>query len=208
MTDRKDHWQRIYRDKDPREVSWFQIRPECSLALIGGSGIDHDAPIIDVGGGASRLADCLVEEGYARVSVLDVSRYALECARERMGAKGDSVEWIEADITAFDPPHEYTLWHDRAVFHFLTEKADRSAYMRVLKHGLHPHGFLVIAAFAIGGPRRCSGLDIVQYDAEKLMAELGGEFHLLRQEDEIHITPEGKEQRFSYFFFRRDTASR
>ena len=200
MTDRKRHWQKIYRGKSSREVSWFQKKPERSLALIRRSGVGLEAPIIDVGGGASTLAEHLYREGYTRISVLDISRQALECDRERLGKEVAAIEWYEADITEFSPPHDYALWHDRAVFHFLTAEADRKRYVQVLERSLSPGGYLVMAAFAIGGPETCSGLDIVQYDARKLMTELGDIFELLDQQEELHQTPAGAEQKFCYFF--------
>ena len=203
MNDRKRHWQQIYRGKSPREVSWFQKKPERSLALIRRSGVDLSAPIIDVGGGASTLAEHLLREGYTRISVLDISRQALECARERLGKKAAAIEWIEADVTEFRPLHDYALWHDRAVFHFLTEEADRVRYVEVLKQTLSEGGYLVVAAFAIGGPETCSGLAIVQYDAQKLMKQLGDAFELLDHQEELHRTPKGGEQKFCYFFFKR-----
>lgn len=201
MTDRKSHWESIYRDKSPLEVSWYQQEPALSLELIRRSGVAHDAPVIDVGGGASVLVDRLLAAGYRELSVLDISARSLDCARQRLGAAAGQIDWIEADITAFSPSHTYALWHDRAVFHFLTEKADRARYAEVLHQALRPEGQLIIAAFAIGGPEKCSGLDIVQYDADKLLAELGPGFELVETRAEAHVTPAGGEQEFSYFRF-------
>ncbi|RRQ22143.1 class I SAM-dependent methyltransferase [Thiohalobacter thiocyanaticus] len=201
MTDRKSHWEAIYRDKSPLEVSWYQQEPALSLELIRHSGIAHDAPIIDVGGGASVLVDRLQAAGYTNLSVLDISTQALACARRRLGMAAEHIDWIEADITAFSPSCNYALWHDRAVFHFLTGKVDRVRYVEVLHRALPPGGQLIIAAFAIGGPEKCSGLDIIQYDADRLLAELGPGFELVETRHEAHLTPAGGEQKFSYFRF-------
>lgn len=203
MTDRKAHWEAIYRDKSPLEVSWYQQEPKLSLELIRRSRVAHDAPIIDVGGGASMLVDRLLAAGYTELSALDISGRSLACARQRLGATAARIDWIEADITAFQPSHPYALWHDRAVFHFLTEAGDRRQYIRVLARSLEPGGHAIIAAFAIGGPEKCSGLDIVQYDADRLMRELGREFELVETLTEDHHTPGGRSQKFIYFLVRK-----
>ena len=200
---RKAHWERIYKDKLPTEVSWYQTEPELSLALIGRTRVGPTAPIIDVGGGASVLVDRLLAAGFENLAVLDISGSAIAHARARLGQLADRVEWYETDVTAFAPPHPFQLWHDRAVFHFLTDKEDRKRYVGTLKEALVPDGHAIIAAFAIGGPRKCSGLEIVQYDAARLSEELGGEFELLETVDEMHITPGHAEQKFSFFRFRR-----
>lgn len=199
MFDRKSHWENVYGDKSPLEVSWYQKEPVLSLQLIHDSRLPLDAPIIDVGGGASLLVDCLCSEGYSHVGVLDISGKALAHAQERLGDKAKAIEWYEEDVTLFRPVHRFALWHDRAVFHFLTDAADRRKYADTLKHALLPGGHVIIAAFAIGGPTQCSGLDIVQYDAEKLMAELGEDFELIEEASELHVTPAHAEQCFLYF---------
>lgn len=198
----KTHWENVYREKSAQEVSWYQATPTRSLELIAETGIAREAPVIDVGGGASTLVDGLLHEGYSDISVLDIASSALQVAQQRLGESAASVRWLEADITGFQPPRRYALWHDRAVFHFLTEAEDRSRYVAALKQGLMPDGHLLIAAFAIGGPTRCSGLDTVQYDAEKLSAELGENFHLEGTCSEEHLTPAGKQQAFNYFHYR------
>lgn len=202
MFDRKSHWEQVYQDKNPDEVSWFQAKPSVSLDLIAGSGIDRRAYIIDVGGGASSLVSCLYESGYHSLAVLDISSHSLQHARKLMAGHADEVEWLEQDVTRFVPAHTYSLWHDRAVFHFLTDAVDRSRYVDALKHALAQGGVVIIATFAIGGPARCSGLDIVQYDADTLLAELGPGFELIEQVAEPHVTPAGKVQQFMYFCFR------
>lgn len=201
---RKAHWEQIYNDKSPLEVSWFQAEPNLSLQFIARAQLPKDAAIIDVGGGTSVLVDRLHALDYRRLAVLDISRKALECARQRLGEKADAIEWFEADITEFEAPHLFQLWHDRAVFHFLTAASDRENYVNVLKRTLSPGGHLILAAFAIGGPQKCSGLDIVQYDAEKLAAELGQTFQLVETAEENHLTPAKQEQKFAYFRFIKE----
>ena len=203
--DRKQHWENVYTNKSPLEVSWYQTEPRLSLELIRATGVDRDAPVIDVGGGASVLVDRLLDAGYTHLSVLDISGQALAHARKRLGARADRVEWLEADVTTFEPPRPFRVWHDRAVFHFLTEPNDRRQYIAALQHGLQIGGQLVIAAFAIGGPLQCSNLDIVQYDAAKLSAELGTGFELIEEKGELHDTPSGKQQKFGYYRFRRES---
>lgn len=203
MKSRKEHWEEIYRAKQPDEMSWFQETPALSLELISGLEISKDARIIDVGGGASRLIDGLLDAGYTRLSVLDLSAEALMHSKRRLGDKV-SVRWIEADITTFEPPEAYDVWHDRAVFHFLTAAEDRKKYGEALRKGLMPGGRLIIAAFAPDGPEKCSGLSIQRYDAALLLSALGPGFSLLRQVSERHVTPWNAEQRFNYFLLQRD----
>lgn len=203
MTDRKQHWEQVYANKSPLEVSWYQAEPRQSLELIQRSGLGKDAPLIDVGGGASLLIDRLQADGYRRLAVLDISGAALTVARQRLGAHAADIEWYEADVTRFSAPHPFSLWHDRAVFHFLTTADDRQHYVDVLRRTLVAGGHVIIAAFAPGGPVRCSGLDIVQYDAAKLTAELGPDFRLEEQRAETHLTPAGKEQQFGFFRLRK-----
>jgi len=199
MSDRKQHWENVYQQKSPLEVSWYQEYPALSLQLIQCCAIAKDAALIDVGGGTSTLVDELCNEAYTNVTVLDVSDSALSHAKARLADKASTVEWFAQDITCFKPPHKYSLWHDRAVFHFLTSKADRQKYINVLKQALEPGGFVIIMAFAIDGPVKCSGLDIVQYDAEKLLAELGSGFQLLETGHDVHDTPTGNQQKFAFF---------
>jgi len=203
MIDRKSHWEKIYNNKISMQMSWYQKEPTLSLQLIRKIQLAHDAPIIDVGGGSSLLVDCLCKEGYTNVSVLDVSAKALTTDRDRLGAEAHNVDWQPEDVTQFVPPHQFSLWHDRAVFHFLTDKSDREDYLKVLNRALEPNGHIIIATFAIGGPTKCSGLDIVQYDAGKLIAELGTGFELVETRTETHITPTNQEQRFAYFRLNR-----
>jgi len=199
MPDRKQHWENVYRSKSPWEVSWYQESPALSLRLIGDAEMELTAPIIDIGGGASGLVDQLCAAGYSDISVLDVSAAALNHAKKRLAGKACFVRWLEQDVIAFAPLKQYALWHDRAVFHFLTEAEERETYVAILKKALKPGGQLIMMTFAIDGPPKCSGLDIVQYDSNTLMAALGPGFELVETGHETHITPAGNQQKFAYF---------
>ncbi len=207
MENVREHWQQVYRERQADEVSWYQAHPSISLRLIEATGVGADAPVIDIGGGASRLVDCLRERGFGDLTVLDVAASALEVARGRLGAMADEVTWIEADATRFTPTRRYRLWHDRAVFHFLVDDADRAGYLAALRSGLEPGGALVLGTFATGGVRRCSGLPVRQYDAPALCAELGDEFELLDATRQVHRTPDDVEQPFAWFRLRRRAAA-
>ena len=201
--DRRDHWNRVYQAKASDSVSWYQQRPDLSIELIAACGVGKDAGIIDVGGGASVLVDHLLELGYTSLAVLDISSAALRVSRSRLGVNAASVEWFEADVTSFEPPHRYALWHDRAVFHFLTDAGDRARYIATLHKAVQPKGAVIIATFAPDGPPKCSGLDVVRYDERSIAAELGKEFRIRGVRPETHITPAKAEQRFNYFRFSR-----
>ena len=202
MGDRKTHWEKVYAGKSPQAVSWYQADPVLSLKLIEEAGLDKDDAVIDVGGGASTLVDALLNANHTDITVLDVSAHALRHAQDRLGKRATAVKWIEADVTDFVPPRRYRLWHDRAVFHFLTDAGDRQRYVASLKRALEPGGRVIMQTFAIGGPEKCSGLDIVQYDAGKLLAELGPAFELRQSGHETHVTPGGGEQAFAWFTLR------
>jgi len=197
--DKKTHWQKIYKEKGPEDVSWFQTEPAISLELINNCKLARSDPIIDVGGGASVLVDRLIHSGYSRLAVLDISSRALAESKRRLGDDANRVEWIECDITAFEPREPFALWHDRAVFHFLTESADRKNYVSVLEKALRPGGHLIMASFAMSGPEKCSGLPIVQYDSPKLLSELGPGFRLVEERTESHLTPARQVQAFAWF---------
>lgn len=199
MSQNKQHWDNIYTDKSPLEVSWYQKEPLLSLSLIQECRIEKDNYIIDVGGGASHLVDYLLRDAYEHLIVLDISKKSLDIVRNRLASKAEKVLWLDSDITEFESSIQVDLWHDRAVFHFLTMPSDRQQYLQVLNKTLRPGGFVIIAAFALGGPTQCSGLDIVQYDAEKLMAEFGTAYRLLDQKSETHMTPANKQQQFTYY---------
>jgi SAM-dependent methyltransferase len=201
------YWDHLYQAKGTEHVSWYQRRPNLSLALISASGIAKDAGIIDVGGGASTLVDFLLDDGYMPLAVLDLSGVAISYARARLGAQAERVEWFEADVTSFEPPHRFGLWHDRAVFHFLAESADRRAYVATLRRTLQPGGAVIIATFALDGPSKCSGLDVVRYDEQSILAELGPEFQLHEVRRETHVTPQRSEQRFICFRLQRRSTS-
>lgn len=200
---RQEHWNQVYQTKGANDVSWYQRRPDVSLALIAASGVGRDAGIIDVGGGASTLVDFLLDDGYSRLAVLDLSVAALSLSRSRLGARAGGVEWFEADVTSFEPPHRFGVWHDRAVFHFLTAADDRRRYIATLRRTLQPGGAAVISTFALDGPPKCSGLDVMRYDEQAVQAELGTEFQLQEVRRETHVTPWQSEQRFVYFRFQR-----
>ena len=203
VPDRRKHWKKVYAGKSEDEVSWFQERPDTSLGLIARSGVGRDAPVIDIGGGASRLADRLFEAGYTDLTVLDLAEPALARSRARLGEKARAVHWIVADITAWKPARRWRLWHDRAMLHFLTEAKDRAAYRKVLLEALEPGGTAIMATFALDGPERCSGLPVVRYSGVTLAAELGGEFRLLETVSEEHRTPGGAIQRFQFSRLQR-----
>lgn len=202
-TERKQHWEAVYGSKPAHQTSWHQSHPELSLSMIENSGISRDAELIDVGCGASILLDYLLKLGFRHITVLDISRAALEQAQERLGDHSLSVQWIESDVTQYVPGQRFELWHDRAAFHFLTADSERRRYVDVLHKALAPGGQAIISTFAPGGPPRCSGLDVIRYDAEKLALELGAEFILEEQREEIHTTPLDRKQPFNYFRFRR-----
>lgn len=200
----KSHWEQLYSTKAADSVSWFQQHAEYSLRLIRDTGLPPDASIIDVGGGASTLVDDLLQAGYGNLTVLDLSGAALAAAQRRLGARGAQVQWIEADITKVSlPAHAYDLWHDRAVFHFLTAPEERAAYVQAVLHALKPGGHIIIATFADDGPEQCSGLPVQRYRANELHAEFGEAFTLVHHEKETHYTPAGKSQQFVYCYCRK-----
>jgi ubiquinone/menaquinone biosynthesis C-methylase UbiE len=199
-----DHWENVYATKSPDLVSWFQPRADMSVRLIRDTGLGRDAVIIDVGGGASTLADDLLEEGYQKLSVLDLSGAALAESRRRLGAASESVRWMEADITqAVFEPHSFDIWHDRAVFHFLTTDHDRRAYVNQVLRALKPGGHVIMATFGTNGPTQCSGLPVVRYAPDGLHAEFGEAFTLLSHEEQMHHTPFGTNQQFIYCMCRK-----
>jgi ubiquinone/menaquinone biosynthesis C-methylase UbiE len=204
MFERKSHWEDVYTRKAATEVSWYQPRPEKSLKLIARTGVGTTARIIDVGGGASTLVDALLTQGFQHVTVLDIAAAALETAKRRVGERADEVTWLEADITQANLPSAYyDVWHDRAVFHFLTEAADRRSYIDAVERSLKPGGHIIVATFAVDGPRKCSGLDTLGYSPAELRREFGSNFRLVTGSCEEHLTPFGTTQRFSYSLFER-----
>ena len=203
----KEHWEQVYTTKSENGVSWFQEHARQSVQLIDRTGVAKDAGIIDVGGGASTLVDDLLAQGYRRVTVLDLSEAALAAARARLGARADEVTWLAGDITQVElPRHAYEVWHDRAVFHFLTTRAEREAYVDAVLRAVKPGGHVIVATFAEDGPEKCSGLPVVRYSADGLHAEFGAPFTLLQQEREEHHTPFGTVQKFIYCLCRKEAS--
>jgi len=200
--DRKAHWEGVYTTRGERELGWFQPDPALSLEVIRAVSPGRGG-VIDVGGGTSLLVDRLLDSGFKRVAVLDISKAALDKASARLGERANSVRWIEADVTTVGTVGEFDVWHDRAVFHFLTDPVDRRRYVELAHHSISPGGHLVIATFASEGPLKCSGLEVRRYDARSLAAELGDGLALVREATEIHVTPGGSTQAFFYGVFRR-----
>ena len=200
----KTHWEHIYESKGPKQVSWYQEHAQYSLQYIRNTGIQKTGDIIDVGSGASTLVDDLIADGYQHISILDVSGNALQLARQRLGAKASNVKWIEADITKADLPQgAYDLWHDRAVFHFLTQPTDRERYIDTVRRAVRPGGHVIVATFAPDGPEQCSGLEVMRYSSESLHGEFGTGFDLIDSTNETHQTPFGTEQKFIYCYCRK-----
>lgn len=206
MAEPGTHWREVYAHRPVTDVSWFQQHPTTSIELIRATGARADSPIIDVGGGASTLVDRLLDEGYHDVTILDVADNALASARSRLGRRAGQVSWIVADLLNWQPDRHYQVWHDRAVFHFLTDPADRQQYRRVLNRAVTPGGHIVIGTFAADGPTRCSGLPTVRYSANALAAELPG-YRVLHQQREEHVTPADTLQPFTWLVLADDTTA-
>jgi len=202
--DRKRHWEHVYGSRPPERLGWYTRHLEISLAWIDELGLGRSAPIIDVGGGASTLVDDLLDRGCESVTVLDISGAALAIARKRLGARASRVTWIEADVTSVAlPARRYALWHDRAIFHFLVDPADRERYCERLRGALQPGGHAIMGVFAPEAPPTCSGLPVQRYDADGLLAALGLGWSLLRSQQRLHVTPGGVEQMYRYCLLRR-----
>ena len=202
MSDR-EHWDKVYATKGQDGVSWFRPHLDRSLAFLEAARIGHSAHVIDVGGGASTLVDDLLDRGYSRVTVLDLSEAALETARARLGKRASLVEWICADVTEVRlPENTYDFWHDRAVFHFLRDPLSRSRYVDAVRTSLKPGGHIVVATFGPHGPEKCSGLEVLRFSPEGLHAEFGSAFSKIGSVIEVHTTPWGTEQEFVYCYCR------
>lgn len=200
----KAHWEHVYTTRAATEVSWYQPHAERSLELIRDAGVPPTGRVIDVGCGASTLVDDLLHAGYRDITVLDLSATALDVARARLGPWAQEVRWWEADVLEADLPVQgYDVWHDRAVFHFLTAPEDRRAYVRQVLRAVRPGGLVIVATFAKDGPTRCSGLEVMRYDARGLHAEFGAPFTLLAHASETHQTPAGTVQQFTWCLCRR-----
>ena len=206
MTDEgREHWDNVYSSKRPEDVSWFQPHAKPSLDALARLGATPDQSLIDIGGGASSLTAKLAEAGWSDLAVLDISQAALDHSRSAMGKKAARVDWIVADVTKWQPERQYDVWHDRAVFHFLTEAGRREAYLRAVSQGLAEGGLLIIATFALDGPERCSGLPVQRYDAQALSQELGDGLRLMEHWREEHATPWNARQAFIWAAFRKET---
>jgi trans-aconitate methyltransferase len=201
-TDRAHHWDDVYGTKAADQVSWYQARPTTSLRLLT-EAVPRPASVIDIGAGASTLADELLAAGITDVTVLDVSAAALDAVRRRLAGPGPGLSFVLADVARWRPSRTWDAWHDRAVFHFLTDPADRAAYAGAAAEAVAPGGIAVVAAFAPDGPDSCSGLPVVRWDAEGLAAELGPAFALEHAEREVHRTPWGSDQPFTWTVLRR-----
>ena len=201
--DKKTHWEQVYSAKQSTEVSWYQQHPERSLELIRATDVDFSAGIIDIGGGASTLVDCMLAAGYRDITVLDIAHAAIEQAKLRLDDAADKVKWIEQDVTTFDTQTLFDVWHDRAVFHFLTDPLDRSSYVHVMTRLLKPGAYAILATFALDGPEKCSGLEVVRYNADTLSAVLGDSFQLVDSCTESHVTPNAATQSFIYCLFKK-----
>jgi ubiquinone/menaquinone biosynthesis C-methylase UbiE len=201
---KKSHWETVYQTKSDRQVSWYREHLDNSLRMILATNVGKDAAIIDVGGGSSTLADDLLEHGFADVSVLDISAAALAKSKARLGERAAQIEWLEADITqAALPENHFDVWHDRAVFHFLTDAEDRRKYVALVMRSLKVGGHIIVASFGLNGPPKCSGLEVVRYSPETMHREFGGGFKLVKSLNETHETPFGATQEFVYCYCRK-----
>ncbi len=200
---KKAHWENVYATKQPDQVSWYREHLKNSLEMIFETGVGKNAAIIDVGGGSSTLVDDLLENGFTDISVLDISAKAIENSKNRLGTRAKQVEWIEADITDADlPKNHYDVWHDRAVFHFLTDENDRKKYVELVMSSLKIGGHIIVASFGLDGPIKCSGLDVVRYSPNAMHNEFGRNFELVKSVREIHETPFETTQEFIYCYCR------
>ena len=204
MESDRRHWEDVHGRKRADEVSWYRPHLDRSLRFIDGAGLAKDAAIVDVGGGSSTLVDDLLDRGFTNLTVLDLSANALARSRARLGARAASVTWLVGDVTELELPARcYAFWHDRAVFHFLTDPSARARYVRAVHRALEPDGHVVVATFGPEGPERCSGLSVVRYSATGIHGEFGGEFEKVGSDEEIHHTPWGTEQEFVYCYCRK-----
>lgn len=203
LSDEQEHWTQVYGKKAPTEVSWYQASPEPSLRALSRFGAQPSSALIDVGGGASTLVDALLDQGWQDITVLDIATPALDAAKARIGPLADWVHWEVADITEWRPARKFDVWHDRAVFHFLTEPQQREAYRRTLSAAVVPGGLVIMATFALDGPEKCSGLPVQRYDAASLAEEMGEALQPIDRWREEHVTPWGAKQSFNWCAFRR-----
>lgn len=198
----KEHWEKIYQTKKSNEVSWHQEKPETSLNLISKTNVDKDAKIIDVGAGASKLVDNLLNLGFRNITALDVSSSALNIAKKRLGDRANNVKWVVSDLREFETNDKYDVWHDRAVLHFLTEEEEINKYLERVRQLLRPSGYLIVSTFSEKGPKKCSGLDIKQYSKDSVK-NLFSDFEHIKSFEEEHLTPWGASQIFIFSVFRK-----
>jgi 2-polyprenyl-3-methyl-5-hydroxy-6-metoxy-1,4-benzoquinol methylase len=203
MSERKQHWENVYETKSDDEVSWYEETPATSLSLITDLNLNKDAVIIDVGGGNSNLIGKLQQQGFSKLSVLDISKKALERTKYKLEQKAEKIQWIVSDILDFQPNQQYDLWHDRAVFHFLTQSEDIDSYVELVSQSVKKNGYFILATFSKSGPLKCSGLKISQYDKETLLGLFNAEFNLIKSFEEVHHTPFNSEQNFIYNLFQK-----
>jgi 2-polyprenyl-3-methyl-5-hydroxy-6-metoxy-1,4-benzoquinol methylase len=199
--DAKTHWEKVYATKEPDAVSWYRAHLETSLTLIEQAADSHSASIIDIGAGESTLVDDLAAKGYKNITVLDVSQTALDVTKKRLGPLAERIKWVVADITQMQlEPLAYDVWHDRAVFHFLTSTEQRAVYIRNVATAVKPGGHVIVSTFGPEGPTKCSGLEVMRYDAQSLHDEFGIRFRLMESSKELHKTPFGTTQQFLYCY--------
>ncbi|MCV9387546.1 class I SAM-dependent methyltransferase [Reichenbachiella ulvae] len=201
--ERKKHWEDIYHTKSLNEVSWYQPIPQTSLELIAACQLPKDAKIIDVGGGDGFLVDHLLDNGYLDLTVLDISKAAIDRAKQRLGDRADQVQWIVADASSFTPDQSYDLWHDRAAFHFLTQKNDIDHYLKSLSKGLSSGAYLILGTFSENGPKKCSGIEIKQYSALSMQELLKDQFEVIKTMNVDHPTPFDTVQNFTFGSFKK-----
>jgi SAM-dependent methyltransferase len=200
--DRREHWTNVYRTKDHTKVGWFQPAAEISLALFDKIGITAEASVIDIGAGASTLVDGLLARGYKNITLLDISEEALELVKERLGDENNIPEYLIEDITTASLLNRYTLWHDRAAFHFLLNEEEQRAYVRTMYDSLDAEGYAIIGTFALNGPDTCSALPVQQYDRTRMARVLDNRFTIIDVVENTHVTPSGSEQNFCFFILQ------
>lgn len=202
MSEELNRWEDVYRSKEEAETSWFEARPQVSLDLIAATGVTRDAAIVDVGAGPSRLVDCLLDQGFHRITVIDLSETALAKARARL-PQNAPVDWVVGNVLHWQPCGRFDVWHDRAAFHFLTNAADQDTYLKVMDRALAPGGHAIIGTFALDSPATCSGLPVARYDAALLAERLGPGYRLRQSLMHEHRTPWGSVQRFYFGHFQK-----
>jgi 2-polyprenyl-3-methyl-5-hydroxy-6-metoxy-1,4-benzoquinol methylase len=203
IANQKQHWENVFINKEPNEVSWFQEYPKTSMEFLHLFDLSSTANIIDVGAGDSKFVDALLEKGFTNIWVLDISSAALEKAKKRLGAKADLVHWVVTDITEFEPPVQYDFWHDRAAFHFLTDDASIKKYVTITELGIRNNGYLILGTFSENGPLKCSGLEIKQYSAASMSGRFEKKFDRIRCIEETHTTPFSTKQNFLFCSFQK-----